>query len=58
MEVLPARADVQDVTLAAGVLNGPVKIKGGTLKADQNIFSLTASRAALMDSSLEGSLTA
>jgi len=51
------RAAVQDVSLAAGVLDGPVKIKGGTLKMDQNMFSLTASRAALMDSSLEGSLT-
>ena len=46
--------DIPEATLAAAVLNGPVKIKGGTLKMDQNIFSLTASRAALMDSSLEG----
>jgi hypothetical protein len=49
--------DIPEATLAAAVLNGPVKIKGGTLKMDQNIFSLTASRAALMDSSLEGALT-
>ena len=49
--------DIPEATLAAAVLNGPVKIKGGTLKMDQNIFSLTASRAALMDSALEGALT-
>ncbi|MCX5903838.1 MAG: AsmA-like C-terminal domain-containing protein, partial [Proteobacteria bacterium] len=51
------RAAVQDVSLAAGVLNGPAKIKSALVQADQNQFSLSEARTALMDSSLEGSLT-
>ena len=48
---------LQDISLEAAVLKGPAKIKGATIRADQRVFSLTAGRAALMDSTLEGSLT-
>ena len=49
--------EIPEATLAAAVLNGPAKIKSGRVRADQSVFSLTAGRAALMDSSLEGALT-
>ena len=49
--------DIPEATLAAAVLNGPAKIKSGRVRADQRVFSLTAARTALMDSTLEGSLT-
>jgi|GEM_PF-815176 len=51
------RGNVRDVTLAASLLGGPVKIKAGTLQIDQQVFSLSEARAAFWDSSLEGSLT-
>ena len=51
------RGGVQDVTLAASLLEGPVNIKSGALQVNQRVFSLSEARAAFWDSSLEGSLT-
>jgi hypothetical protein len=51
------RGGVQDVTLAASLLEGPVKIKSGALQVNQRVFSLSEARAAFGDNSLEGSLT-
>ncbi len=48
------RGGVQDVTLAASLLEGPVNIKSGALQVNQRVFSLREARAAFGTAPLKG----
>ena len=51
------RGDVTRTTVAASVLHGPLTIHNAALRADQRELALTECRAALLDSTLAGSVT-